>query len=605
MASSADTVLQQDLMQIDQQIADTGWQIADEGGVALVDQSPKTENAIRESRAITRSLGFIGNAIGRLGSLPNAALDAPGSFAGRIAIELGYAPGELAGLQRIADFYRAASSCSVADAQAAALDPQSDVRRLYAYGGRFLESPANFKAGLTLLRMFRRWYRTFADNVADRRTNRLDSLNAASEVAKPAAARAFERVLFEEIAVNPAIPLNTSDPNAAFGMAVNPAMRFAGRNFMTSVTTTYLQIPPERRGLVYAVFDVYNPLRAVGAPKPYDLSTQASAILLTRILKNYDAVEALRRAGTLDREHLTQLLFGDLDLPANADNRTIGDAITNRINDAVTQHFGGVVAGADKLLALGFMLLSSGDTVDECVAALVEGRTLPNAPYHVDMSPRFESFDGTAEGGRKALLADLNRATIPTGIPNGEEILQGDPHFTVRIGNEVLISRNGLSTDPEVSAASNRIADRVAAFVGADVHPAQLYAVYYAMTQSATSRLQGAFRDRGIATDEHMPVVFTLSKDAKTGVVTIRYSEPEGFPVKFHWEGRSASTARPPPRRSWPGRPRRNDPRRPPGPAFPRDSKWGSAAARPPTPPFGISAITGGSLRGRARLCYH
>ena len=28
----------------------------------------------------------------------------------------------------------------------------------------------------------------------------------------------------------------------------------------------------------------------------------------------------------------------------------------------------------------------------------------------------------------------------------------------------------------------------------------------------------------------------TLSKDAKTGVVTIRYSEPEGFPVKFHWE---------------------------------------------------------------------
>ena len=35
-----------------------------------------------------------------------------------------------------------------------------------------------------------------------------------------------------------------------------------------------------------------------------------------------------------------------------------------------------------------------------------------------------------------------------------------------------------------------------------------------------------------------MPVVFTLSKDAKTGVVTIRYSEPEGFPVKFHWEAK-------------------------------------------------------------------
>lgn len=33
-----------------------------------------------------------------------------------------------------------------------------------------------------------------------------------------------------------------------------------------------------------------------------------------------------------------------------------------------------------------------------------------------------------------------------------------------------------------------------------------------------------------------MPVVFTLSKNVDTGAVTIRYSEPEGFPVKFHWE---------------------------------------------------------------------
>ena len=45
-----------------------------------------------------------------------------------------------------------------------------------------------------------------------------------------------------------------------------------------------------------------------------------------------------------------------------------------------------------------------------------------------------------------------------------------------------------------------------------------------------------------------MPVVFTLSKNVDTGAVTIRYSEPEGFPVKFHWEttvdvaGNSVST---------------------------------------------------------------
>jgi hypothetical protein len=33
-----------------------------------------------------------------------------------------------------------------------------------------------------------------------------------------------------------------------------------------------------------------------------------------------------------------------------------------------------------------------------------------------------------------------------------------------------------------------------------------------------------------------MPLTYTLSKNAETGAITIRYSEPEGFPVKFSWE---------------------------------------------------------------------
>ena len=39
-----------------------------------------------------------------------------------------------------------------------------------------------------------------------------------------------------------------------------------------------------------------------------------------------------------------------------------------------------------------------------------------------------------------------------------------------------------------------------------------------------------------IRTTEHMPLTYTLSKDAQSGAVTIRYSEPAGFPVKFHWD---------------------------------------------------------------------
>ena len=45
-----------------------------------------------------------------------------------------------------------------------------------------------------------------------------------------------------------------------------------------------------------------------------------------------------------------------------------------------------------------------------------------------------------------------------------------------------------------------------------------------------------------------MAVTFTLSRDDETGAVTIKYSEPKDFPVKFSWtttidvEGNSTTT---------------------------------------------------------------
>ena len=52
-----------------------------------------------------------------------------------------------------------------------------------------------------------------------------------------------------------------------------------------------------------------------------------------------------------------------------------------------------------------------------------------------------------------------------------------------------------------------------------------------------------------IASTEHAPLTYTLSKNAETGAITIHYSEPEGLPVHFHWEttiatdGSTTSTA--------------------------------------------------------------
>ena len=59
------------------------------------------------------------------------------------------------------------------------------------------------------------------------------------------------------------------------------------------------------------------------------------------------------------------------------------------------------------------------------------------------------------------------------------------------------------------------------------------------------------FLDTLISADETGAIgayTYTFEKNVETGVVTIRYSEPVGFPVHFHWEttvavdGTTAST---------------------------------------------------------------
>ena len=80
------------------------------------------------------------------------------------------------------------------------------------------------------------------------------------------------------------------------------------------------------------------------------------------------------------------------------------------------------------------------------------------------------------------------------------------------------------------------------------IHQVQLNSVFLALTQAASTPVVGVFTAQDIATQEHMALTYTFEKDAETGVVTIRYSEPVGFPVHFHWEttiavdGTTAST---------------------------------------------------------------
>ena len=71
-------------------------------------------------------------------------------------------------------------------------------------------------------------------------------------------------------------------------------------------------------------------------------------------------------------------------------------------------------------------------------------------------------------------------------------------------------------------------------FCNKEVHPLQTDAVFFALSQGGLAP-QTSLKDYGYGANEHSPVTYTLSKDAETGSVNIKYSNPEGSPLKFSW----------------------------------------------------------------------
>ena len=79
------------------------------------------------------------------------------------ATSMGYVASELPKLARTAHLYQQATGCTDAEAEAAALDPNSKARRLFDCGGRFTLNAENFKKGLALMDKFAGWF----DNLHD------------------------------------------------------------------------------------------------------------------------------------------------------------------------------------------------------------------------------------------------------------------------------------------------------------------------------------------------------------------------------------------------------------------------------------------------------
>ena len=68
-----------------------------------------------------------------------------------------------------------------------------------------------------------------------------------------------------------------------------------------------------------------------------------------------------------------------------------------------------------------------------------------------------------------------------------------------------------------------------------EAHDLQANIVGCCLSQSVNAPIRGALKSFGIYADEHVALDYTLSRNADTGAVTIRYSSPGELPVKFSW----------------------------------------------------------------------
>ena len=146
---------------------------------------------------------------------------------------------------------------------------------------------------------------------------------------------------------------------------------------------------------------------------------------------------------------------------------------------------------------------------------------------------KIEEIDGSTKGGRRRILGDFVRPENPKYL-GGTRILGAEQnHFTVHIGQETF------TADGKNGGAGNAvIAGRIETLCG-KVHVSQASSVMRALSQAAHQPLLPLLQQHGIQGgigNEHIPLTYTLSRNDDTGAVTIRYSEPEGMPVKFHWE---------------------------------------------------------------------
>ena len=490
-----------------------------------------------------------------------AAIDAVklGTFqsadAGGIALNMGFVKSEFPKLARTAHFYAQATGLSELDALTAVAEPNSKPNRLMQYGGRFLDNAENFANGLRLLDSFKDWFTAVretknADGNSFANAQSFTDLNIYSHMARHDSTAGFERFVFEELAINGAHDLSGTDPEKLFGMKDNAAMRFFGTNRQAHFTGVMVSVPPEKRGAIFAVFDkLSKPLpetkedaKAFYAMPLVERGVRDSSLVICRILRHLPEIESLMAKGKLTEANIVKTLCPDM--PSHDWTIDGLNYFTHNVDDVAKTKMRALGLDEQKVEDLGgniqLVMEETCCTVDEAVEAVMTGKRVAPPKYMTNATYDIYKLDGTTKAARAQLdgdgAGDLFRAYdygAADDPKNAEKFFIKDKDslafgFTFPDGTS-------LKANAGVHKGNiPQILDKLESLAGR-VHPRQQTALLFAVSQAGICALKGGLETYGIASSEHAAVDFTLSRNDKTGDVTIRYTSPKVLPFSFEW----------------------------------------------------------------------
>ena len=493
-----------------------------------------------------------------------AAIDADGTAAARAAkirletfspevetaaLALGYSKKELPTIARAAHFLATATGKSEMEAMREVATYGSKAARLMSYGGRFMENAANFADGLRLMDLFAAWHEDLCTSAAaiantgvfeqDRDYSSADTpskLNADHNTIKPKLRRTMEKFVFEQLAVDPSANLKETDGEKIFGFENNDASRFVGQGFTHSCVNTLGNIPPAKRAVVYKVFNLFCSLAENAdvhkrPAKERYLVVGNRTNLMGRILKNLDKILALDAKGQLTAKNVVKTCFPDMvaaKATGNYDLKAVTkfyDAMDAMLPEAPEDGGYSDIAGP-----LALLMEATGCTVKEGADSLRNGKPLAVPQYISPGQMPFGEFE-TLEGGRNMIEADLYRPANYSIVGGQQDILPEDAGFGFNFPGEKRFVTNG---SPDGRANMTKVGDKVEEMCG-PTHIKQASSVMLMLSQSGLGILNKGLKPYGVISSEHSVVDYTLSKNAETGDVTIKYSSPEGLPFRFEW----------------------------------------------------------------------